>query len=137
MQELYARLNDDPDLLHADYTPSVHDLIRAGRPALPRALDLMQSDDRATRVRAQRVLEGVTLREYGFVQGEGWKPPDGEAEWRWFWARLGDLRYDGPRTRGRPAWRSSGRGWPPRGPRSPAGSVAAVYEPSEVKPPLI
>jgi hypothetical protein len=44
-------------------------------------------------MRAQRVLKGVTLREHGFVFGQGWTRPDGEAEWRRFWARLGGLDY--------------------------------------------
>src|SRR5215210_2755978 len=77
VQALYARLNDDPDLLHADYTPAVHKLIRVGRPALPRAVDLMLTGDEDTRMRAQRVLEGVTSVEHGFVFGQGWTRPDG------------------------------------------------------------
>jgi hypothetical protein len=91
---LFARLNDDPDHLHSDYTPAVHELIRVGRPAIPPALDLMLSEHRSTRLRAQRVLEGVVLIEHGFVFGHGWTRPDGEDAFRAFWKRLGDLGWD-------------------------------------------
>jgi hypothetical protein len=93
---LCARLENDPDLLHNDYTPAVHELISIGRPAIPPALDLMLADNEDTRMHAQRVLEGVTARELGFVFGEGWKRPDGASEWRRFWARLGGLSYKAP-----------------------------------------
>jgi hypothetical protein len=96
VQQLYARLNDDPDPLHADYTPAVHELIRVGRPAIAQALDLIVSGDWYTRLRAERVLEGVTLVEHGFVFGQGWSRPGGEAEWRRFWARLGNLDFEAP-----------------------------------------
>lgn len=89
--ELFARLDENPDILHADYTPAVHELIAIGRPTIAPALDLMLSDNEFTRMHAQRVIEGVTLREHRFVFGQGWTRPTGAAEWKQFWTRLGDL----------------------------------------------
>jgi hypothetical protein len=96
IHQLYAQLNLNPDIAHSDYTPAVHELIRVGRPAVPRGLELMLSEDEDTRLRAQRVLEGVTLVEHGFVFGQGWTRQDGEANFRRFWARLGELNYRAP-----------------------------------------
>jgi hypothetical protein len=55
-----AAINDHPDAAHGDFTPAVHALIDAGLPALEAVLPLLLSDDQWTRLRAQRVLEGVT-----------------------------------------------------------------------------
>jgi hypothetical protein len=57
---LVAAINEHPDLAHGDYTPAVHALVRAGLPALPAVLPLLEADEPYTRLRAQRVLEGVT-----------------------------------------------------------------------------
>jgi HEAT repeat protein len=45
---LLDTISDDPDLIHADYTPSVHRLIEIGEPALP-TLDLLLAEDPVTR----------------------------------------------------------------------------------------
>jgi len=57
---LVAAINDHPDAAHGDYTPAVHALVRIGVEALPALLPLLKSADAFTRMRAQRVLEGVT-----------------------------------------------------------------------------
>ena len=57
---LIGSINLDPDPAHGDLTPAVHALVRIGLPALPAVLPLLEADDRFTRLRAQRVLEGVT-----------------------------------------------------------------------------
>lgn len=97
VRELCDRINEDPDLLHFDYTPAVHELIDIGAPAIPPALDLMLSEDSDTRLRAERFLEGVTLKEHGFVFGQGWKKPSSEGDWRQFWKRLGSIDYKASR----------------------------------------
>jgi hypothetical protein len=58
--KLAAEINDYPDALHGDYTPAVHQLVKIGTAALPAVLPLLVSEDRLTRLHAQRVLEGVT-----------------------------------------------------------------------------
>ena len=57
---LIATINDSPDPSHGDLTPSVHALVRIGLPALPSVLPLLESEDKWTRLRAQRVLERTT-----------------------------------------------------------------------------
>ena len=108
IEVLIARINDAPDLLHSDYTPAVHDLIRIGQRALPHVLTLMESDDKETRMRAIHVLEIVTMKKHGFMWGQGWKTTNGEREWSRFWKSLGDLRFDAPlenRKRSVQLWR--------------------------------
>lgn len=91
IKSLIAHINDDPDLLHSDYTPAVFELIEVGEPALRPVLRLMLSQHRKTRQHAERVIAGVTEAQYGFVRGRGWKNREQEAEWRHFWNDLGNL----------------------------------------------
>jgi hypothetical protein len=67
--KLVQSIDDNPDPLHADDTPSVHRLIEKGLPSVSPVLMLMMSESQHTRMRAQRVLEGVTVKQFGFVAG--------------------------------------------------------------------
>ena len=96
--ELIKRIDDQPDKLHGDYTPAGAQLIDLGEPALAPVLDLMLAEDGATRMRAQRVLEGITMKTYGFVQGKGWMNAIGETRWRDFWLGLGNLDWEASKT---------------------------------------
>ena len=96
LEQLIATLNEHPDKLHGDDTPSVMRLIAIGREALGPALALMSSPQSDTRMRAQRVLEGVTMASHGFHRGHGWSRAGGEAEWKQLWASLGDLDWQAP-----------------------------------------
>lgn len=90
---LLKRINKDPDKLHSDYTQAVNDLIKIGAPALKHGvLELLVSDDINTRMRAQRVLEGITMAEMGFVAGHGWQGGNREGEWSRLWEANGS--YD-------------------------------------------
>jgi len=60
LERLARAINDEPDHLHGDRTPAVHALIEHGLDALPYVLPLLEDADQWTRLRAQRVLEGVT-----------------------------------------------------------------------------
>lgn len=60
IERLVTAINDKPDLLHGDRTPAVHALVEHGLEALPAVLPLLEHEDELTRLRAQRVLEGVT-----------------------------------------------------------------------------
>jgi hypothetical protein len=100
LEELVRTINDDPDPLHADHTPSVHKLIELGDPAIPPMLDLMLLDgqyDRLTRLHAERVLWGIVMKKYGFVRGRGWSAPDGADRANAFWKSLGNLDWEAPR----------------------------------------
>lgn len=56
-------IDDLPEAAHRDFTPAVHALVQAGLAALPLVLPLLQAPAEATRMRAQRVFEGV-LRDW-------------------------------------------------------------------------
>ena len=103
VQELLAKLDDDPDILHADYTPAVWELIEIGEPVIEPTLPYLLSENETTRLHAERVIEGVMRRMYGFVAGKGWTRPGGEQEFRqlsntlWdFEARGGKSVYESP-----------------------------------------
>jgi hypothetical protein len=98
VRNLIERIDEDPDELHLDYTPAVHQLIAIGEAALEPALELMLSEDEMTRLHAQRVIEGVILTMLGFVFGRGWKEGnshENEARFRNLWSSLGDLDFEG------------------------------------------
>jgi hypothetical protein len=78
IKNLVKTINDDPDPLHADVTPSVLQLIEKGLPAVRAVLDLLDAPELLTRKRAQRVLEGVVMRRHGWVAGQGYTDPDGQ-----------------------------------------------------------
>lgn len=90
------RIDVDPDKLHKDYTPAVHRLIEIGEPALNAVLELMAAEDELTRLRAQRVIEGVTMRMNGFDSAQGWSSRQQSDEWRRLWSLLGSLDYKAP-----------------------------------------
>jgi hypothetical protein len=72
-------LDDAPDPLHADRTPAVQCLIEIGEPALFPLINRLASDDRDTRARAERAVQGITRRRFGF---DGFAWPKGAME-RW------------------------------------------------------
>lgn len=71
-------IDDNPDLLHLDLTPSVHALGDMGLAAVGPLLDLMLRGERDTRMHAQRALELIVARRSGFRPGQGF--PDAKAE---------------------------------------------------------
>lgn len=94
---LVAALDDDPNPLHADFTPSVMALIEAGLPGALAVLGRLDAAGRTTRLHAQRVLEGVAMRRLGWVPGRGY--PDGaagEARTRHLLAANGAYHADAP-----------------------------------------
>jgi hypothetical protein len=94
IKQLIQDINNNPDKLHNDYTPSVHKLIKIGEPALEQTVKLMLSTSEDTRLRAQRVIEGVTMEMHGFRFGHGWDNDEDRIEWLKLWASLGNLSYD-------------------------------------------
>lgn len=88
VQEALARLDDDnPNTLHADYTPAVWELIDIGEPAIEPTLPYLLSENWETRLHADRVISGAMARMYGFIHGRGWSRPDGERKFRRFYLR--------------------------------------------------
>jgi hypothetical protein len=83
-------INENPDPLHSDNTPSVDDLVSLGDKALvPELFDLLINGDPVTRLHASRVLFGITAARFGFIAGKGWPNAQAEARWRQEWDACG------------------------------------------------
>jgi hypothetical protein len=111
LDALVRTIDNDPDVLHADHTPSVHKLIELGDAAIPRMLDLMllnERGDRNTRLHAKTVLFYIIAEKNGFESGRGWSDPDGMERSNALWKSLGDLDDEAPleeRERAVKLWR--------------------------------
>lgn len=81
IQELLAKLDDNPDLLHSDLTPSVHTLREIGEPAISPTLPYLLSENEPTRLHAERVIDGAMMKMHGFVFGQGWPQPEMQQEY--------------------------------------------------------
>lgn len=80
-------LNDAADELHADRTPAVQCLIEIGEPVLPALIQRLGSEDRDTRMHAERAIQGITRRRFGF---DGFAWPDRAMErWMEWWSAIG------------------------------------------------
>lgn len=96
IDRLVASINEQPDLLHGDRTPAVEGLIGHGPAVLPHVLSLLEQDDEPTRMRAQRVLEGIT---HGWVQEHAPARPlaqGGVQEWQRLWKANGSYDWRAP-----------------------------------------
>lgn len=95
LAELAAAINEHPDHLHGDWTPAARALVEHGLAALPHILPLLEDDAELTRLRAQRVLEAVTLawvRER--VNAHTLTRADTQA-WQTLWERNGAYNWRG------------------------------------------
>ena len=93
--ELISKINNDPDLLHLDYTPAVHQLSECGIDAAIAVLPLLDSSEIWERYRAQRVLEGVVQRMYGWQPGKGYPVGiDGEEKVKKLFIKMGNYQAD-------------------------------------------
>jgi hypothetical protein len=87
-------LDDGADPLHLDHTPAVFALREIGRPALAPLFAKLEAEDRMTRLHAQRAVEGITKREFGFDGVSNWEA-GGLERWEKWWRRIG-YRSDAP-----------------------------------------
>jgi HEAT repeat protein len=93
---LLRTIDDAPDMLHADVTPSVNALGSLGLSVLPRVLPLLNAAERATRQHAQRVLERAGFRE---IEEELRPRPlsqEARRAWTELWERNGSYDWDAP-----------------------------------------
>lgn len=91
ISSLIKNINVHPDNLHIDYTPAVHKLCEYGLDAIKAVLHLLNSTDCFERYRAQRVVEGVIQRRFGWKAGQGYpKDADGEEQFLALWLANGD-----------------------------------------------
>jgi len=82
---LVENINASPEPLHADFTSEVRALVRSGLPAARAVLPLLMSPDELTRLRAQRVLEGVSRNVLADTWGGDWAllwHENGDYQWR-------------------------------------------------------
>lgn len=95
IQQQLALLDEHPDKLHLDRTPAVGRLIELGERALVPLVDHLVHSDWMHRQRAQRAVEGITRRAFGF-DGNAW--PEGALDrWMAWWSEIGyDARGDEP-----------------------------------------
>lgn len=78
IENLLQTIDDSPDRLHADFTPSVLKLIELGLPGARVVIDLLAAPKFETRRHAQRVVEGVVMRLHGWRPGQGYPDPSGQ-----------------------------------------------------------
>jgi hypothetical protein len=89
-----ATINDAPDLLHADLTPSVHALAAMGVSILPQLLPLLMSTEARTRQRAQKVLERVTWEEVAHTIRPRPLSDAARTAWAALWEANGSYQWD-------------------------------------------
>ena len=106
-QDVAYGVDQDADPLHADITPAVEDLGKLGPKVVPYLKVALNAKDELTRLHAQRALERALERYYGFVPGQGWTKPDGEARFRALWIKNGN--YDAAGAE--PAREASVKAW--------------------------
>jgi hypothetical protein len=94
-----ATINDAPDMLHYDITPSVVALSEMGIPALQATLPLLDSEDARTRQRAQKVFELVTFNEVSRVVRPRPLSDEARTAWMALWTKNGSYQWDAPEER--------------------------------------
>lgn len=98
-----STINDAPDMLHYDITPSVLALAEMGIPALQYVLPLLDSADARTRQHAQRVFERVTFNEVSRLVNPLPLSNLATTEWTALWEKNGSYAWDAPETQRRVA----------------------------------
>lgn len=96
-------IDDAPDMLHYDITPSVRALTNMGLPALNSLLPLLDVPDERTRQHAQKVLEQVTFNEIKKALNPPPLSPLATAEWTKLWESNGSYQWNGPEEQRRAA----------------------------------
>lgn len=91
-----ATINDAPDMLHYDITPSVVALSEIGVLALQATLPLLDAEDARTRQHAQKVFELVTFNEVSRRIKPRPLSDAARTEWMALWQENGSYRWDAP-----------------------------------------
>lgn len=105
---LIRTIDEGSDPLHGDVTPAVLELGDLGLPVASRVLDLFESSNALTRLHAQRALQAIISRHFGFRNGQGFPDDASENQVRALWYANGDYEYDAPleqRTAATQKWR--------------------------------
>jgi hypothetical protein len=98
LEACLATINDAPDMLHFDMTPSVQSLISLGLPGLAAVQPLLNAEEPLTRRRAQTVFEQVTRAE--LERRIDARPLSNRVQdaWQALWQQNGDYRWDAPQA---------------------------------------
>ena len=96
IKKLIKEIDDKPDKLHLDITPSVLALSKLGMEIVPYLEAPLSSESEYTRLHAQRTLELMISYHFGFVTGQGWKDPKGEDKFRELWKKNGSYDFEAP-----------------------------------------
>lgn len=94
LQACLATIDDAPDPLHYDVTPSVLALAQFGLSVLPSILPLLDSPEPRTRQHAQKVLELVTLDEVSHSVKPRALSDAARGQWMELWSRNGSYQWD-------------------------------------------
>lgn len=108
LERLVEEINERPDPLHGDRTPAVDALVDHGLAALPHILPLLEAEHELTRLRAQRVLEGVTREWVRRRAGERPESQPAARAWQELWEENGPYDWRTPpkeRERAVARWR--------------------------------
>lgn len=96
LEALVKTLDDAPDELHGDRTPSVDALGEMGSRAVPSLLSLLDEPNEPTRMHAQRALEAIVNRRFGFKPGRGFPSAEAGRRAGSAWAEHGDYNFAAP-----------------------------------------
>jgi hypothetical protein len=99
IQQLVQTIDENPDLLHLDVTPSVLKLTKLGLPAAQAVLSLLDNPQQLTRMRAFRVLGNIVMRHHGWQPGEGYAVPSQEDKVLALMQANGDYSVTAPRKK--------------------------------------
>lgn len=91
-----ATINDAPDILHYDITPSVVALSEMGIPALQATLPLLDSEAARTRQRAQKLFELITFNEVSRRVKPRPLSDAARIEWMALWTKNGSYQWNAP-----------------------------------------
>jgi HEAT repeat protein len=89
-------IDDAPDMLHYEITPSIRALTNMGFPVLKSLLPLLDAEDGRTRQHAQKVLEQVTFNEIKKALNPPPLSPLATTEWRKLWGSNGSYKWNDP-----------------------------------------
>jgi hypothetical protein len=96
LEACLATIDDSPDMLHYETTPSVAALSEMGIGVLSSTMPLLSAKNERTRQHAQTVLERVTFKEIS--RSHPSRPSSSKAKsiWKALWEKNGPYRWDAP-----------------------------------------
>jgi HEAT repeat protein len=95
LQACLRTIDDAPDMLHFEVTPSVRALTKIGLPALSYVLPLLDAGNESTRRHAQKILEQVSFNEIEReIKAASDTAATTDARWRDVWESNGAYEWN-------------------------------------------